>query len=337
MADDKTTEAIPSPAAEQPAADAPVEITNEVPVSADTKPSEELQSDLTSRYGDVIPDVINELMPQGDVPAAAPKTEGGEKTDPQPNDGTAPSADGGQPAEPAKTTTQPEGGVQIDELAQAKAIIANLQSLVQSQVQVQQPAAQPAPTEQPKNPLEVLPDYDFEMPDQLVTMLASEDPAERKQALASLTKGIAQTIHQQTMGTVAQVIKQMQTDIPQATMQQVQQQQMQDKVAGDFYGKFPHLDNPALKPSVRTIAETLMKQDLLVGVQPAWTEAFMDRVATGVQALFGQPAAAQPTTATPPVTPPATFGGNSGGGAMEANTLAKGVTTQQDLINDLFN
>ena len=341
MADEKTTDAPETTAAEKPAeggsseaAAAPV-IENETPVSADAPISEELQSDLQSRYGDVLPDVIQDLMPQ-ETPVVA-KTEGGEKTDPQPNDGTAPSADGGQPAQPATTTTQPEGGVQPDELAQAKVMIANLQNLVQSQAApVQTPAAQPGGEQQPVNPLEVIPDYDFDMPDQLVTMLASEDPVERKQALNSLTKGIAQTVHQQTMKTVAGVITQMQTDIPNATMQQFQQQQLQSQVAGDFYGKFPNLNNDAIKPSVRQVAEQLMKSDLLLGIQPAWTPAFMDRVAAGVNALFGQPIPETPAPATPPVDPPASFGGANGGGAMQANTLAKGVTTQQDHINSLF-
>ena len=311
-------------------------IEHETPASELGAVSEELQSDLTSRYGDILPDVIEELLPAGKVPAAV---EGGEKTDPQPEGGTAPSTDGGEVIpEPVTKITQPEEGGQPDELAQARAVITQLTSLVQGQQPVgEQSTAEVPAGEQLVNPLEVVPDYDFDIPDQLVTMLASEDAGERKQAMGALTKGIAQTIHQETMGTVAKVIATLQTEMPQAMMQQVEQKQQQAQIGKDFYSKYPTLNNPALMPTVSSVAKTLMQQDLLLGIQPQWNEAFMDRVATGVQALFGKPATPTPTPETPPIVEPvAVFGGSTGGGALQATTLAKGVTTQQDHINDLF-
>ena len=330
-----TTDAVIAEGGSPGAAAAAIE--NEEPISADVAFDEGLQSDLASRYGDVLPDVIEELLPAGTVPVVA---EGGGEADPQPEGGTAPSTDGGTTPEPVTTITQPEEGGQLDELAQARVVIQQLTSLVQGQqIPGQQPAVQPeVQGEQTPNPLEVVPEYDFEIPDQLLTMMASEDVSERKQAMGALTKGIAQTIHQQTMSVVADVIKTLQTDMPQNITQQLQQQQRQERIGNDFYNKYPNLNNESLKPVVGNVAKQLMQQDLLVGIQPNWTPEFMERVAQGVQELLGQTVTPAPI-ADPAPTPakvPATFGGNAGGGAVQANTLAKGMTTQQDHINDLF-
>ena len=305
------------------------------PVSADGGQEASFDIDSYSRYGDVVPDSIDSLLPSG--------SEGGGEEIPPVTDGTAaPSPDGqGQdndtPApQPGTQQPQPADGSDAqqasstDPLTEVKGQIAELTNLLSSQATQQQNQEQQAEA----TPLDSVPDYNFEVPDQLVSMLASEDAGERKQAIAALVRGTAQTVHQQML----EVVKHVQESVPNTIQQHVQQQQVQQQVNTEFYGKYPQLNNPNLRPVVAKVAQGLMQQQLAVGIQPSWSPQFMEQVGGEVLKLLNmqqQAPAATPAPAVQPATTPAMFGGNNGGGANQNPRLAKGRMTQQQYMDEL--
>lgn len=320
--------------------------TTEPTTQESATPAAPVDLDIMSRYGEVVPDTVKGFLgDEGDGVGVQQNT-------PPAQGGTAPPADGqgvgeGQqpaqqnPAQQPATTQQqqqPQGGQGYD-FAALQAQISNLTNTLQGQqTQTQQPQGG-----QQEDALDTVPDYNFEIPDQLVNMLNSEDPGERKTALGTLIRGVSQTIHQQLAG----VVKEVRDSVPNSINDAIQMQQFQSQVNTEFYGKYPDLNTPEKRQVVHAVALNLMRQDAQMGVQPAWTPQFMERVGQAVNQMLGvqQPAqpAAQPNGQEPaqPVVQqqaasPATFGGATTG--VQAGTegkMGKGRTTQQDYMDEL--
>jgi len=336
-------EAQTQPSSPAPTADTTPTVTEGVNVNPANVPDPiaDVSYDLEtySRYGDIVPESVKDLLPNGGDTGGS-----SQQTATPPEGGTAPPADGGTPAQPATQPTQPDGGSQANNTA-VQTQIANLTQLLQSPTpmatqpsQGQPQQQQPAQGDQ-KNPLENMPEYNFEIPDQLVNMMASEDPGERKRAMGALVKGVSQTIHQQ----VVDVIKHVQESMGGNITTQIQNHQAQQQVYNDFYGAYPHYNTPALRKVVHGMAIQLIQQDASMGVRTQWNKNFQQRLgdavtnslkAAGIN-LGGQQPAAQTTTNAAPANPPAAFGGTNGGGAHTAGKMAKGRKTQQDYMDDL--
>jgi ribosomal 50S subunit-associated protein YjgA (DUF615 family) len=214
------------------------------------------------------------------------------------------SSDGGQQAQPESVTqTQQETGgtpavqpqaqpaLTVEQLMAQNAELLNVvKSLQQPQVQPNQQQqqiqgqanGQHAHQVQPET-LTQIPSYDFNIPDQLVNMLASEDPVERKQALAATVQGVATTVHQQVLQQVGTIVQHLQTTIPQQIAQAQQAAAVRQHVVSDFYGKYPQLDTPELRTVVQTIANQYFATN-----PPQWNATARDAIAAKVvQAIQG--------------------------------------------------
>lgn len=266
-----------------------------------------------------------------------------DESDPSPIDATptegSPSADGGgtasQPASVTQAAGQPSGSpTQVpDELAQLReqnqrllnAVLAQQQSQGQGQTQAQKPEGQ-----KPQDSLAVIPEYNYNIPDAIVSAMASEDPTERKGALAALIKGVAQGIHQTISQAFVQRLTELESGIPNVIGNYAKVAEQQKAVADDFYTKFPQLrGTPELRRFVMSVAESHMRETN----QLQWSAKVRDEIGAKVigmlQGAVPQPAAGKAA----PAAAPAMFGGSANGNPRAAKT---GPKTQADFMADVF-
>lgn len=169
------------------------------------------------------------------------------------------------------------------------------------------PAGPAAPVEdefQPKDAQGNNLDYSgINIPDQLLAAMNSENPTERKMATTHLIASSMRTVHRMVL---EQSVKMMQQQVAQAVPRFVQQQimahQRQQEVYQDFYGTFPDLSAPEIRPVIMATAERLQTEMN----NPGWTPQFRDALGKRVRDLLrgygGGPAAAPVAAVAPPVT-----------------------------------
>lgn len=247
------------------------------------------------------------------------------------------STDGGQTAQPVSVTqAQPQTAApeapaahpqQVQPVTYTQEQVEQLLQSARTQAQTQ--ATAPAKAVEADDPLTIVPEYNYTVPDQLVTSLASEDPAERKQALGHLIKGVAIGIHQTVANAVLQRLQTLERNIPETVQQKLAYTQQAQGVMSDFYGKFPQLNSPELRPLVAAAAQ----QHMATTGQRDWSPKLRDEIGqlvlnrlSGVVATQQPPAVAQPQ--------PAMFGGNTSAGNVRMNT--PGPKTQHDHMKELF-
>lgn len=153
-----------------------------------------------------------------------------------------------------------------------------------------------------------VPNFQFNVPDQLQQMLDSEDPTERRQGYAHLATGIARETYRKAAETMQTQFQQFSQALPQWVGQQQQAVEAQKQVAEDFYGAFPELNKPELRGVNQQIAQEVWQAS---GAKE-WSPELRDKIGTEIRNRLGlaqQPAAPQ----TPPrkPTPPRQFGGGS--------------------------
>ncbi len=251
-----------------------------------------------------------------------------------------PAADGGQPAQPASVTQAPAqvGGTppvqsETDRLLAENNRILNAVLSAPQPTQAGQGGEQP---NQPQDPLTSVPGYEYNIPDQLVAAMASEDPGERKKATAMLVKGVAQGVHQTITTAVRGELQRLQQALPAMIAQYMQHSQISSTVESDFYGKFPNLKHDQLRPLVARVTGEIMQREKL----QAWSPELRDRVGNTVIELLrnaAQMANGVPAVAAAPVVvqpQPAMFGGNTAVGSPRAANGA--VKSQQDHMTDIL-
>lgn len=216
------------------------------------------------------PEVEAETPADGSPPQAAP----------QPADG------GGAPSEPVQTQEQPTTD------ADAWRRVAET-LLTQQQGQGQQPQGQ-----QPQG--DPLPDYNWNVPEALVTAMGSEDPAERRMALQALIRGVATGIHAQVRQEYMSRLQGMATEVPRVMQQQLRQQHEQQQIYQDFYGTYPQLADPRIRPLVMQVAQEEIQRNPNV----TWNAEFRDRVAKQTMGLLQQYAQGAGAKTPPPAAPP---------------------------------
>jgi hypothetical protein len=165
------------------------------------------------------------------------------------------------------------------------------------------------------------------MPDALINQLGSENPVERKQAVSQLM-GVAMHVAHRLAAkqAVTQMRAELQQVLPAFVSEQMQAHATSQRVFSDFYGKFPMLNVPELRPMVRAAATELMQETKAAG----WNEQFRDalgaRILQKLRGFQGAPVA-------PPSAPPAQMTGPS---ARPGLTTRGTTTTQQDIADLLF-
>lgn len=229
-----------------------------------------------------------------------------------------PEAGGEIPVKP-EPTAQPADGVPQEnpELVLLKQQLAELQAqnaqMQQQQQLSQQQQQQAAPG---ADPLErFIPPYQFQIPEQMMTMLDSENPQERAQALSTLMSGALRTAHK-TM--LQQVNGMMQTYVPHQMQQFQQQQQFTSSVQNDFYSEYQDLNTPEIRQIVASVTPQVMQE---LGVSN-WSPVLRDAIANKVKGMLHIGAA---PAATPPAAPPAQFTPGSRGPVADPNNVTNQI------------
>lgn len=170
----------------------------------------------------------------------------------------------------------------------------------------------PAPSEsRPETPPEPE-DYfpDVAVPPALINAMASDDPTERQTATTLLVRGTMNMVMRKSVEMWQQFIRE---GLPELLEQHTTVQAQAKSIEQDFYGTYPKLNNPALKPLIATITQQEIQG---LGQQyRGWTPELRDAIATKVLGLFAglmdaptQPASpqVQPFSPTPAARPVAT-------------------------------
>lgn len=218
--------------------------------------------------------------------AGAAAVDGGGQAQPA----TQPTVDvGAQPAAPpAQPNPTVPGPASEAEFALVKKQLEELQQLrQQDQLVIQrlsQPQGQPAPGTQPapqqqaqQQELQQLQQLygGMAVPDDIWQAIQGDDPALARQAFNAMLQGVAMTAHRAVLGVVQQQVV---ARLPHVVNSTLAERQTQQSVEGDFYGKYPQLNHPALRSFVQSAAMAEMQA---TGAQ-AWSEALRDGIAKRV-------------------------------------------------------
>lgn len=194
--------------------------------------------------------------PEAQQDAAPPNEAGGEEepaagSEASPEgdaDGDEPGSDEGTPPSGEEPTAQPD----------ISAVMARLQALEAAR---SQPPQQQQPGESGEGEggagESQDPTFDFNIPDQLLELMGSEDPAERKQGVAALSKGVAQVAYKEA---VTRVMKEFEA-LPQLINTALRQQEYSRQIFEDFYGTHKDLNRPEFRPVIVQVARAVMAEE----------------------------------------------------------------------------
>jgi len=258
---------------------------------------EEEEVSAPSEAGKETPATEGEAAPEGDGETVEPGTEEGE------------------PPLDESPTTSPELSALLQQVARQNAAIEELKK------------TRTAPS---KEPAEDGPAFNFTVPDQLMALLGSEDPGERKQAVSALAQGIARETYRTAMGQVQEML----SGIPQVVQTAIQQENSARTVFEDFYGKHSDLNRPELRPVIMNVAQTVMAEEAArQGVSVAdmsWSEKLRDEIAKRSRTALGiKPAASSKGGGKPPAPLP------KGGGAAPRPKVGATASTKPNSPDDI--
>lgn len=255
-----------------------------------------------------------------------PSPDGGKEAKASPEPGT--QVETQQEENPPKTgpveppmATEPEAKAPPEptpdpELALLKSQVETLQTALKAVPQTPQPSA-----EKPKDDT---PQYQFTIPTELMSLLDSENSAERQQGIGLLSQGVARTVHQTVMEQVGQIV---QNQIPSMMQGMITQQTQAQTIFQDFYDKYPTLNRPELRQLIVSTGQQVMQES---GAQD-WSPTLRDAIAQRVLAIVGSGPTPAPTPT--PRTVPA-YVPNSAGARPGAPT---GVAAEiADISDTLF-
>lgn len=192
---------------------------------------------------------------------------------------------------PQPATQPPAASPSPDhEMALLRQQVQNLKAQVQ-QAQAQPAQGQPASGTAPQAP--AVPGYDYNIPQEIVSALQSDDPTQVRNGLAALIKGVSQNVH----ATVAQEFQSRLDQVPQTVQQQIDTRTRQQEIYNDFFRAHPDLNRPEILP---IISQQMIALSQELGVTQ-WSDHVRDAVATRVRTALQSWATPQPA-ATPPLT-----------------------------------
>lgn len=202
-----------------------------------------------------------------------------------------------------------------------------------------QPGAQPGQQgqmgaqgqDQGESQSDPIPNYQFQIPDQLIQMMDSDDPTQRKQAFSYMAQGVAQTVHQQVRQEYQQRLDSVRQELPQQVQQMQAAQEQQRQVFEDFYGTYQDLNRPELRPTIVNVAEAVATEFQQQGKPVQWGPEFKQAVANRTYQVLGRQPGGQPQQAQArKPSQPRNFGGNARRGVGQADT------EQADIERTLF-
>ena len=192
----------------------------------------------------------------------------------------------------------------------------------------QSPVAAPTSGVPPAEDEVKVPDYNFNVPENLVEALANENAQVRRGALSALIQGTAQAVHRE-------VIKAMRAEIPGRTRAVVREEQAANTGASnvfeDFYSKHPQFKTQEGMAIVGIASQEVMKETGLQDWSPTLRDAIAVRAQKKLQALVpgmvAAPVAAPPVSAPPKAPPrqPASFAPGARPAAGKSGDIAQQV------------
>jgi hypothetical protein len=286
-------------------------------------------------------DILNTLrhdpFPGGKAPEAKADTKdkGKAKAKPaeKPADSKAaePKTGGGNQADGGATSSQPATGTPSDPEKEAlresvKNATALIEALKSGSKEPKSGGKAPSGTAQPSEAESAEPKYDFNIPDQLVQALTTDDPQVFKQGVAGFAKGIGMGVHREVTKYIeSQLPKMMEKIVPQMIQNHLQTFNSRKAIFDDFYGTYKELNNPTLYPVIANITATTM-QELKTD---KWSPAVRDTVAKKVKELLGGIVGQVPANGNDSKLPkhPQLGGGNNSRGPVE---------TKNDVASDIM-
>lgn len=235
----------------------------------------------------------------------------------QPNSAGAPAGDGTQAGtglppqagQPPSEPQAPAGQTQLSpEQIRLQAGIEARDELLRQFAQQMQPAATPAAPATPAvDDLQTI--HNYQVPEQFLQGLRSEDPAQASQALNAYTGMVARTIHRAVRVDMEKKMTALiQQTLPKMVQQFYEHNTQTKAVYEDFYNNNKDLNKPELYPTIVNIALG-MANDQKAGYTK-WDQRFRDDLATRVRQVLGihaqqnAPARpAQPALMTPSARP----------------------------------
>lgn len=264
--------------------------------------------------------------------AAAPAPAPGEGNASQPT----PPAEPPEVPQPGPAQTEGQTDPQADLQRQVAEFLAKAQPKAEAEAETKPEAPPPAAPQSPAEPA----GYNFQVPDQMVEALGSDDPALRKAALTGLVNGLATRLSQDFSKALVELTNYVKTQVPQEVIGQVEQRQTFEGMKKDLYQTFPQIRQLAAMPGVEG---AIWQQIRAVGTQMGqkdWTPEFRDGVGRMILLNAGlpvqaapqpqQPAQAQAQPARTPRNPSFSAGGQGG-------SRSNGASGQANEFMDLLN
>jgi hypothetical protein len=136
-----------------------------------------------------------------------------------------------------------------------------------------------------------LPQYQFQIPQEVMEKMGSDDPNQIRAGLSEFATGVASVAHYNVAMQFEERIAELEKQLLEKSVQQFRQttqaeeaaKQTQKTVFDDFYGKYPELNKPGLQEFVQMQAQQLAKQYGVTG----WSEQFRDTLGAHCKKLLG--------------------------------------------------
>lgn len=161
---------------------------------------------------------------------------------------------------------------------------------------------EPAVAKEEKKEIPV-PDYTFQLPDQLFAMLRSEDPNEQRQGFAYMMQGAARAIHATIRAEYQQALTEASTSIPETAVAQIAQRQAGQEIFNDFYSTYQELNDQLYYPVVQQIAIQVMQEKKANGWSPEIRDLIAQRTYQKLKWAYTKPGSSQSAVAPAKPTP----------------------------------
>jgi hypothetical protein len=192
-----------------------------------------------------------------------------------------------------------------DPIPQAPTVDPTLAGLLARQTELLEATLAPKTEAAPEAP--AAPRFAVQVPDGLVAMLNSDEPADRAAAVNNIVNGVANMAYGAAVEFVTAKITELQSTLPTYINQHTEAATTQRQAQEVFYSAYPKLADPAIRGVVGAVAQDVGKQWMNAGKPfTGMTPEFADAVAVAIAGKFGIPVdafRATPAVAPAPATP----------------------------------
>lgn len=223
----------------------------------------------------------------------------GEGGDPEPADGPQPVgedtvvAGAGDPPPQPTPAPEPEPRREVDpEVAQLRARLAELEGKIEPKKE--------APPQDPDQEF-ILKSYGgIRIPPDVLVALRDDDPAKASEALTGLMFGVLSRAARDSRAFVREELARMREEVPRIATNEVETRTRAQQVEADFYGNYPVLNKPRLRPVVAQTMQEIAQDWISQGKRVDWTPEFRDQLARRVAEDLGIQLQAKPNGGTRP-------------------------------------